>query len=530
MHPVYLTLASQTSVKDIKVGVLADMWPGADRQQFPLGAEVVGKIAKWLVTSEARLRFEWPDGYENMFLGDLLDPAFNFRIIANKDGGPVKRRGGGAHLGGGVGVVTTVPAIKEKVLCAYQIGTLQYQQVWEVETEEITVDWRTQPRYPPKLKCDPTHVTDIYAMYLKVGIVWKSLEEEVKFCNARLSGIVTAQDKSSRFTTIGEQLRLRGAILTIALHQHCSRDELFRDKPREFDIFGPPNLGKYGLSKNRLNKLLGLIWKHWEVDESDLDASNQFRYIEHLETNFNDHRYNTIMPGWKLNADELMSWYTGESGDPTISTDLGIFNPKLLPSPDLVPRKPQPVGKEVKCVADGQSGAMMRLEFQRGKVDHKKQPYFAEYGHTVAQSIRLTEPWHNTDRRYDADSWFGGVTACETLKTPFGARVPSPSRALTLTLSLNPHRPSPSTLTLTPSRYVLDDGRQDQLGPLPDQVLAGERRPRVGVVAGPHLRRRQRREDLRHRPSSWRCRAHVHLQQRPHYAREGHEAQGGPRH
>ena len=431
---MYLTLASQTSVKDIKVGVLADIWPDADREEFPLGVEVVGKIAKWLNSGEARLRFEWPDGYENMYLGDLLDPDLKFRVISNKDGGPVKRRGQGAHLGGGVGVVTTVPVAKEKITIPYQIGTLHYEQVWEVETEPITVDYRSEARYKPALKVDPNMVTDIYAMYLKVGIVWKSLEEEVKFCNARLSGVVTAQDKSNRFTTIGEQLRVRGAILTIALHQHCSRDELFRDKPREFDIFGPPNLGTYGLSKNRLNKLLGLIWKHWEVDESDLDESNQFRYIEHLETNYNDHRYKTITPGWKINADELMSWYTGETGNPTVSTDLMISNAKLLPSPDLVPRKPQPVGKEVKCVADGQAGVMMRIEFQRGKVDHKKQPYFADYGHTIAQSVRLTEPWHNTGRRYDADSWFGGVSALETLKT-FGAWL----------------RPHPSPLTPHPS-------------------------------------------------------------------------------
>ena len=126
----------------------------------------------------------------------------------------------------------------------------------------------------------------------------------------------------------------------------------------------------------------------------------------------------------KLNADELMSWYTGETGDPTVSIEPYVTNPKLLPSVDHVPRKPQPIGKEIKAVADGQSGMMQRLEFQRGKHEHKKQPYFADYGHTIAQSVRLTEPWHDSKRRYDADSWFGGVTAGETLDEK-GAPPPS---------------------------------------------------------------------------------------------------------
>ena len=162
-HPVYLTLASQTSVRSIKVGVLGDAWPGADREEFPLGVEVPGSITKWIVTAEGRLTIEWPDGTDNHFLGDLLAPELKFRVISNKDGGPVKRRGGGAHLAGAVGgAPTPIPAAKEKVIIPYKIGSLDFEQVWEVETDPITVDWRTEPRYKTALKIDPTHVTDMY--------------------------------------------------------------------------------------------------------------------------------------------------------------------------------------------------------------------------------------------------------------------------------------------------------------------------------------------------------------------------------
>jgi len=66
-------------------------------------------------------------------------------------------------------------------------------------------------------------------------------------------------------------------------------------------------------------------------------------------------------------------------------------------------------------VADAQSGVTLRIEFQRGQVVHAKQKWFSEFGHTIAQSMRLTEPWHGSNRAYAADSWFGSVTAKEVL-------------------------------------------------------------------------------------------------------------------
>ena len=66
-------------------------------------------------------------------------------------------------------------------------------------------------------------------------------------------------------------------------------------------------------------------------------------------------------------------------------------------------------------VADAQSGVTLRIEFQRGKLVHAKQKWFSEFGHMIAQSMRLTEPWHGSNRAYAADSWFGSVTAKEVL-------------------------------------------------------------------------------------------------------------------
>ena len=170
------------------------------------------------------------------------------------------------------------------------------------------------------------------------------------------------------------------------------------------------------MGKNRLNKLLTLIWQYWEVDESDLDKGNPWRYVEGVETDFNIWRMEKITAGWLLAADEGMSFYLGAVGDPTIQVDPYKSNPKLLPKICHVPRKPKPLGKEIKMVADAQCGVHLRIEFQRGKEEHAQQKWFAEYGHTIAQSMRLTEPWHGSKRAYAADSWFGSVTAKETLQ------------------------------------------------------------------------------------------------------------------
>ena len=82
---------------------------------------------------------------------------------------------------------------------------------------------------------------------------------------------------------------------------------------------------------------------------------------------------------------------------------------------DFIERKPEPLGGELKTLADGWSGVFLRLELQEGAERHKNQKYFDEYGHNVAVSLRLLEPWFRTEtargreqptRVYGADSWF----------------------------------------------------------------------------------------------------------------------------
>lgn len=58
---------------------------------------------------------------------------------------------------------------------------------------------------------------------------------------------------------------------------------------------------------------------------------------------------------------------------------------------------------------------MLRIEICEGKEEHTKHKWHAEYGHTTATTLRLTEPWHGSGRVVFGDSWFAGVKTAEAM-------------------------------------------------------------------------------------------------------------------
>jgi hypothetical protein len=90
--------------------------------------------------------------------------------------------------------------------------------------------------------------------------------------------------------------------------------------------------------------------------------------------------------------DESMIQWTGASGPPT-----------GMPHMSYVPRKPVPLGCEVKCVADGTSGVMMYIELQEGK--------------TRMMRLRFADKLR---RVVVGDSWFASRATPAALKEKFG--------------------------------------------------------------------------------------------------------------
>ena len=108
-------------------------------------------------------------------------------------------------------------------------------------------------------------------------------------------------------------------------------------------------------------------------------------------------------PGDDIMLDELMFQWLGKVN--------ALGDPKSLSNLSVVERKPTPVGAEITAAGDVQTKMIIRMEFCEGVIRHAQQEYYDDYGHSIAKSLRLTKPWHDSDRTVAMDSWFMSVNA-----------------------------------------------------------------------------------------------------------------------
>ncbi|GMH34641.1 hypothetical protein BSKO_02502 [Bryopsis sp. KO-2023] len=106
-----------------------------------------------------------------------------------------------------------------------------------------------------------------------------------------------------------------------------------------------------------------------------------------------------ITPGTYITADESMVRWTGRS----------------MPGMMYIPRKPRPLGLELKVLCCSISKCVLRLEVQEGKEEMGKKEFANRYKATVAGTLRLTKHYHGSHRVLIADSWFGSVRSCAAL-------------------------------------------------------------------------------------------------------------------
>lgn len=78
-------------------------------------------------------------------------------------------------------------------------------------------------------------------------------------------------------------------------------------------------------------------------------------------------------------------------------------------------RKPSPLGILLKTLADASTGIMLACELVEGTPEDHNKPWYAEYGHTTATTLRVTKPYHGQGRYLIADAWFGGYKCCYAL-------------------------------------------------------------------------------------------------------------------
>ena len=103
--------------------------------------------------------------------------------------------------------------------------------------------------------------------------------------------------------------------------------------------------------------------------------------------------------------DETMIWWTGQ-GDVHVS---------------YIPRKPTPLGIELKTACCGDSSILLNIDLVEGKVVDRQKAYMDKVQYpSTATTLRLAEPWKGSGRVVIADSWFGSCRTAEWLWDELG--------------------------------------------------------------------------------------------------------------
>ena len=285
---------------------------------------------------------------------------------------------------------------------AANVKPLNVNSLWwkEEDPEGIKTDVRQSHRFKPSLNAGYP-LKDVESLFYHFyPAEWIDLQ--LKYTNPMLQG----HNKLNAKTSKGEILQFWGYGLALSIHTGVSLEKMWSTTGDESLIVPPPAMGRHGMSYARFKKLRTAL-RFGPSDEQSLRADH-WAFVRQLVDTFNEHRAGDYMkPGWLITADESMFAWRGQ---------VGLLDINKCPHRSWVPRKPEPLGVELKSVGDALSGVMLRLEICEGKEAMAAKPFAADWGATTATTMRLFEPWFNTDRVGAADSWFAGVKTLRGMK------------------------------------------------------------------------------------------------------------------
>ena len=423
-HPITQILLDQSTVKDVRFSVSKLFW--VDLSFYTtLEDRVCGTFKQWTKKAEFRVSIRWDDtAEETLSLSDFLPALLGFKLEPYADNRlPPKanrRRMAeetvrGQRPAAAEAAQPEVQVDKGKIDVLYTCGARQLQQTWFYEAPEaIGVDERQEQRQRPQINANPAEYRTPYLMWQNVCLPWQwvvKMFDHGGYINQRLSG----KDNTfqHRKTTIGEGIQWFGYQLGIANNPGTPVRAMWQDKHHagEKRTLPPPCYGRFGMSENRFFRLEGLLAAPYPLSEAGMDNDDPWRYCRLAVNEHNSHWEKIYSPSWLLAPDEGMSPWTAAEG----------ARPQDIPFLSHVPRKPKPLGAELKSTADGDSGAIIRLEFAlefkrvRGQ-PNPEVPFADEWGATAAQCMRLVKPWLNTGRCFGGDAHFISVDSVEAMR------------------------------------------------------------------------------------------------------------------
>ena len=274
-------------------------------------------------------------------------------------------------------------------------------QTWRTSKPQgVNTDARTQPRDKPSLTGgNALDLKDIASIFHYLyPTEWIDLQ--LKHTNPKLQGHDALNAKLEK----GELLQFWGYCLHLSLNTGIPIDQMWSTTPQPDSMLPPPAIGQHGMTLNRFKKIRSVL-SFGPSDEATL-RGDHWAFVRGLVDAYNKNRADNITAGWLLTADETMFAWRGQ---------VGKLDPTKCPHRSWVPRKPEPLGVEMKTLGDALSGVMLRMEICEGAEPMKQKEFSADWGATTACTLRLGKPWFGSQRVLAADSWFSGVKTTRAL-------------------------------------------------------------------------------------------------------------------
>ena len=205
---IYGILSQLSSIKDIKVSVGKELWPGEKN----LPDIVLGTVNQWVHKERMQIKITWTEAdgsmaHDSEDLHILLLPHVNFKLLKGSKGEALLLRGQARaeHQ-------ARVP--KKTVSIPYTVGAVTRQQVWTIEDdpEAIVTDARTEPRSKPQLARRRDDIKTPFDCWYNAAVSHKMFDKMELAFNQRLDG----KSYETRKTSRGELVRFVGMMGALA--------------------------------------------------------------------------------------------------------------------------------------------------------------------------------------------------------------------------------------------------------------------------------------------------------------------------
>lgn len=325
-HEITCALLDAARIVSVRFSISRDFWKGYPFHN-ELPERVFGTFERWLNVAARKPKIKWDDGGEDtdLALEDLLPVEYAMQLEkyagTNKDPPrPRKRRNVAEGAGPSSSAhIDQADPNAQTVDIEYKAGSRDLVQTWTYRTPEAIVhDVRLKERHRPAINRDSGTYSTPFHFFLNVALplqLIKKMFAETGWINQRLTG----KDNSyfHRKTSIGEGLQFMGYMIALANNPGAPIKSMWSEKVAAGvkSVLPAPNIGRFGMSENRFERLKSLVPLCYSTSMAELDTADPWRYVSPMIDAFNAHWIEAYFPSWLLSPDELMCPWTPDEGN-----------------------------------------------------------------------------------------------------------------------------------------------------------------------------------------------------------------------